>query len=68
MSGYFIDVLLGLSLIGTPVIFCALLYFGLKISHETDDGLTSGDRSPEADARAERGPNTKDKPPSALAG
>ncbi len=68
MNGYFLDVLLGLSLIGAPVIFCALLYFGLKISPETDDGLTGGDRSPKADAPPERGQNTKDKPPSALAG
>ncbi len=68
MNGYFIDVLLGLSLIGAPVILCALLYFGLQISQETDDGLTDGGRSPKADEPAERGQNAKDKPPSALAG
>ncbi len=67
MNGYFIDVLLGLSLIGAPVIFCALLYFGLKISQDSDDGLTGVGRSPEANASAEPGQNTKDKPPSALA-
>jgi hypothetical protein len=67
VGGYFIDVLLVLSLIGAPVIFCTLLYFGLKISHETDDRLNGGDRLPKPDTPAAPGQNTKDKPPSALA-
>lgn len=61
MDGYLSDVLLALSVIAAPIIFCMLLYYGLTIKdrHHHDDGehgkqpgASTGNAQPGGDAGA----------------